>query len=48
MFKDFMSRVSEALFALVVGAVFFLRIAGCFCGFCFQQIDTVNAKKKTV
>jgi hypothetical protein len=45
MFKDFMSGVSETVFTLVLGAVFFLRIADCFCGFCFQHIDIVNAEK---
>jgi len=45
MFKDFMSGVSEAVFTLVLGAVFFLRIAGCFCAFCFQHIDIANAEK---
>jgi hypothetical protein len=37
--------VSEVVFTLVVGAVFFLRMAGCFGGFCFQHIDIVNAKR---
>jgi hypothetical protein len=46
MFKDFMSCVSEAVFTLVVGALFFLRIAGCFCGYCYQHIDIVNATQK--
>ena len=46
MFKDFMSIVSEAVFTLVAGVVFFLRIAGCFCGFCYQHVDIVNATKK--
>ena len=40
--------MSEAVFTLVVGAVFFLRMAGCFGGFCFQHIDIVNAKRVAV
>lgn len=40
--------MSETVFTLVVGAVFFLTMAGWFGGFCFQHIDIVNAKRIAV